>query len=61
MAKPPETAPETAAAVVELDVTDWVVAKADLYVGHIKAVSAGELVHPDTVKNNGWDDQVEKQ
>lgn len=39
---------------------EWLRAKRDLYVGHVRAVSAGDLVHASTVENNGWDDDVEK-
>ena len=53
-----EAAAETTSApIVE---GDWVRATADLYVGHVKAASAGDLVHLETVKNNGWDELVEK-
>lgn len=38
---------------------EWVRAKRDLFVGHVRAVSAGDRVHVSTVENNGWEDDVE--
>lgn len=38
---------------------EWVRAKRDLFVGHVRAVAAGDRVHVSTVKNNGWEDDVE--
>lgn len=65
MAKPNDTQTQNPAAdppaVAPSTPDEWLVAKQDLFVGHVRAVGVGELVHVDTVANNGWDELVEKQ
>lgn len=55
----PDVTESAAAQTTESDPAEWVVAKVDLFLGHVRAVSAGDRVHVDTVKNNGWDELVD--
>lgn len=49
-------APQVAASTDD----DWRIATEELFVAHVRAANAGDRVHIDTVKANGWDDLVVK-